>query len=174
MQLRPMTMDDATMVHKWRNLPRIADLMINNEPIAFETHRRWMDRILTADDCAYWVIEDDSEAVGLANLVDISITDGHCSWGFYIAAESARGPLGVAVEYAILEEVFARRNLHKLECQTLATNERVLALHQHMGFVEEGRIRDHIWRNGSYIDLVRMGMLRSEWEARYSRNARAD
>lgn len=30
---------------------------------------------------------------------------------------------------------------------------------------EEGRLRQHVWSNGQYIDLVSMGILRDEWQA---------
>ena len=31
------------------------------------------------------------------------------------------------------------------------------------GFVEEGRMREHIWLDGRYLDNVLMGILRDEW-----------
>lgn len=34
--------------------------------------------------------------------------------------------------------------------------------------VEEGRLRRHAWTRGRYSDLVWMGILREEWEARQS------
>lgn len=35
------------------------------------------------------------------------------------------------------------------------------------GFVEEGRLREHVWSGsaGRYVDLVYMGILRREWAA---------
>jgi RimJ/RimL family protein N-acetyltransferase len=33
------------------------------------------------------------------------------------------------------------------------------------GFVEEGRSRESVWMNNGWHDDVRMGLLRSEWEA---------
>jgi RimJ/RimL family protein N-acetyltransferase len=32
------------------------------------------------------------------------------------------------------------------------------------GFVEEGRLREHVWNNGRFDDLVYMGILRKEWQ----------
>jgi RimJ/RimL family protein N-acetyltransferase len=32
--------------------------------------------------------------------------------------------------------------------------------------VEEGRLREHAWVDGSYVDVVRMAALRSEWPDR--------
>ena len=46
--------------------------------------------------------------------------------------------------------------------------ERAQRAYRACGFVEEGRLRQHAWGNGAYIDLVYMGILRTEWEARQS------
>jgi RimJ/RimL family protein N-acetyltransferase len=44
------------------------------------------------------------------------------------------------------------------------TNERAMRAYRACGFVEEGRLRQHVWSDGAYIDLVYMGILREEWE----------
>jgi len=33
------------------------------------------------------------------------------------------------------------------------------------GFVEEGRLREHVWKGGKYVDYVYMGLLAQEWQA---------
>jgi hypothetical protein len=47
--------------------------------------------------------------------------------------------------------------------QTLASNEPALRAYRAVGFVEEGRRREHAWVEGRYDDVVLMSMLRSEW-----------
>jgi hypothetical protein len=41
---------------------------------------------------------------------------------------------------------------------------RPLPAYQAYGFVEEGRLRQHVYSNGRYVDAVYMGVLRDEWE----------
>ena len=40
---------------------------------------------------------------------------------------------------------------------------RAIRAYRACGFVEEGRLRQHVWSDGAYIDLVYMGILREEW-----------
>ena len=40
---------------------------------------------------------------------------------------------------------------------------RAIRTYRACGFVEEGRLRQHVWSDGAYIDLVYMGILREEW-----------
>ncbi len=44
-----------------------------------------------------------------------------------------------------------------------ASNERAIRAYRSCGFVEEGRMREHIWLDGRYLDNVLMGVLRDEW-----------
>ena len=38
-----------------------------------------------------------------------------------------------------------------------------LRAYRSCGFVEEGRMRGHVWLDGRYLDNVLMGILRDEW-----------
>jgi RimJ/RimL family protein N-acetyltransferase len=58
-------------------------------------------------------------------------------------------------------------NLHRVQLFAYAFNERGLAAYRKSGFVEEGRRRQAIFREGAYHDVVLMGALRDEWLARF-------
>ena len=45
-----------------------------------------------------------------------------------------------------------------------SANERRIRAYRSCGFVEEGRMREHVWLGGAYTDNVIMGVLREEWE----------
>jgi len=36
---------------------------------------------------------------------------------------------------------------------------------EYSGFVEEGRLREHLWKGGRWADFIHMGILKEEWEA---------
>jgi RimJ/RimL family protein N-acetyltransferase len=44
-------------------------------------------------------------------------------------------------------------------------NERAIRAYRACGFVEEGRMREHVWLAGRYVDNVIMGVMREEWKA---------
>jgi RimJ/RimL family protein N-acetyltransferase len=68
--------------------------------------------------------------------------------------------LGLLVEFA-----FVRRNLRRLHLAVLASNTAAIASYRKVGFIEEGRRREHCWVRGGFEDEVIMGLLRSEWAA---------
>jgi len=47
-----------------------------------------------------------------------------------------------------------------------ADNVRAVRSYEHAGFVLEGRLREANYKHGKYEDVLLMGVLRSEWNAR--------
>ena len=66
----------------------------------------------------------------------------------------------------LLDYAFRLRNAHKVWLMVNAPNERAIRAYRACGFVEEGRLRSHVWGDGRYLDLVYMGILRDEFSAR--------
>ncbi len=61
---------------------------------------------------------------------------------------------------------FDEMNLHRIELTVDARNERARACYRKCGFVDEARLRQHRYAGGAYHDVLWMGILRDEWEAR--------
>jgi RimJ/RimL family protein N-acetyltransferase len=66
----------------------------------------------------------------------------------------------------VLGYLFDQCGLHRATLSTLETNVRALSLYRKLGFAEEGRERQAIFRNGKFYDLINMGLLAQEWRAR--------
>ena len=88
----------------------------------------------------------------------------HCELGISIGDKdywgrgSGRGAVSLLLDYA-----FRLRNLRRVWLEDHASNERAIRAYRSCGFVEEGRMREHIWLDGRYLDNVLMGILRDEW-----------
>jgi UDP-4-amino-4,6-dideoxy-N-acetyl-beta-L-altrosamine N-acetyltransferase len=174
-----MTLADAGQVLAWRNRPDVARFMCNDRRITPEEHARWMARVLASDTDRYWIVEHGGCARGVVNLSDIDWDHRRCSWGFYrgepeSAPEGAGDRLRMADALRPLAEIaFIDLRLDKLCAQVLESNERSLALHERIGFVQEGVLRAHVRRADGVHDVVLLSMLRSEWEARYGAHMKA-
>jgi RimJ/RimL family protein N-acetyltransferase len=59
--------------------------------------------------------------------------------------------------------LFDQCGLHRLALVTLETNAPAIALYRKLGFVEEGRERQSLFRDGRFQDLIAMGLLANEW-----------
>lgn len=65
-----------------------------------------------------------------------------------------------------LRYLFGHCGLHRVALVTLSSNGAALPLYRKLGFVEEGRERQAIYRDGRFQDLVLMGLLAEEWRGR--------
>ena len=164
--LRDITLNDQDRIREWRNNPEVRKYMYTDHEISPAEHRAWFRRVLQDPTCKYWIIVSDGEDVGLLYLYDIDTRNRRCYWGFYTAAQSGRGKgIGSFAEFSVLRIVFEDLQLQKLCGEVLATNQAVLNMHKKFGFAQEGLFRKHIFKSGSFADVVCIGMQREEWEA---------
>ena len=107
----------------------------------------------------------DDRLVGLARLYDIIWTNGHAILGLSIPAPDDRGKgSGRDALDLILRYGFDELGLHRIWLDVMAYNERAIRLYASAGFREEGRLREHLHRDGRRWDVVLMGILRDEFE----------
>ncbi|CAL1712833.1 unnamed protein product [Somion occarium] len=87
----------------------------------------------------------------------LGITFLHEHWGKGYGKEALR---------FVLDHCFKALALHRVTLSVFAGNERAIRLYQKMGFVEEGRIREAVWIDGQWQDIIAMGVLDREWAQR--------
>lgn len=91
----------------------------------------------------------------LAKTTELGITIGNkLYWGKGYGSEA----LQLLVDYA-----FRYQNFRKVWLMVHGNNERAIKAYKKVGFVEEGRLVEHVYSNGDYVDLVHMGILRHNW-----------
>lgn len=164
LELRDLARSDREMIRTWRNLPEIARYMYSDHMIGDDEHARWFEAATQDPARRYWIVEADGEDVGLANVYDIDLRHSRAAWAFYLASPNVRGKgVGSYVEYRMLSYVFEERRLHRLTCEVLAFNEAVVSMHEGFGFKREGILRQHILKDGEFVDVIQLGMLDSEW-----------
>jgi diamine N-acetyltransferase len=54
-------------------------------------------------------------------------------------------------------------NLHRIYLRVHADNLGAIKAYQAAGFVHEGVLRQDVYRNGEYLDVLVMAVLKSEW-----------
>ncbi|MGI5354023.1 GNAT family N-acetyltransferase [Streptomyces sp. CA-252508] len=113
------------------------------------------------------------EALDTGDVVGSLATDGadprsgRFRYGIGIVGEHQRRGYASDAVVLLLRFMFGERRYHKCEAGIHAFNDASLALHRRLGFVEEGRLRDHEFFAGRHHDLVLMGMTAPEFAARH-------
>ena len=120
-------------------------------------------------DGAHFAIEADGKFIGQCGLQQsdgvINTTAQTFELGIAIGDKDYWGQgYGRDALHVLLDYAFRLRNAHKVWLRVNGTNERAIRAYCACGFVEEGRLRQHVWGQGQYLDLVYMGLLRAEWK----------
>ena len=137
-------------------------LSLNNDPefsksfpregiITKEQHLNFLKHIKTKGD-KYYIIIYNKMPIGTVSIYDIDNQHKRAEWGRFIIVKEY-SMLGFNVAKMILKIAFEELKLHKLYCTILSTNTKVIQFNKLLGFKEEGILKDHIFKKGTYINL---------------------
>jgi len=106
---------------------------------------------------ASFVIEADSHPIGGCALFQFDDTAHTAALGITIGDKDYWGKgYGREAVQLLLDYAFRLRNLRRVWLTVNGRNERAIRAYRACGFVEEGRLHEHVWSNGAYDDLVYM------------------
>jgi RimJ/RimL family protein N-acetyltransferase len=123
----------------------------------------WFDGLAKDKDFQPFAIEAGGEFVGQCNIRSVDPVNRRAEVGISLLPEHTSKGYGSDAMRILLNYAFRHLNLHKVCLDTLSVNEPALRSYRACGFVEEGRLRQHEWYDGGWVDLVLMAVLRDEW-----------
>ena len=102
--------------------------------------------------------------IGFIHLVGTSWTHGDTWMGIGLGDREYWGKgYGTDAIRVILRYAFTELNLRRVTLVVFAYNPRATKSYQKAGFKVEGRLRQHLARDGQRNDMIVMGVLREEW-----------
>jgi len=168
--LRPVKRSDIQYFLKWFNDPEVTQYLAMYLPMTEMAEEKWIEELgARANTDVLFVIEaiedDVNKAIGSMGLHGISPKDHFATFGIAIGEKDywSKG-YGTEAAQLIIKYGFEQLNLHRVSSSAFSFNERSLRLHRKVGFQEEGRQREALFKNGEYHDLVVFGLLREEWK----------
>jgi UDP-4-amino-4,6-dideoxy-N-acetyl-beta-L-altrosamine N-acetyltransferase len=137
--------------------------MYTDHLISEAEHLAWIQG-LSGDDrqLVFAVLDGAHGPVGAVSISAWDRRNRKAEWAYYLA-ESARGGLGSALEFAFLEFCFQTLELEKLNCEVLQGNAAVVKLHKKFLFQDEGFRRSNILKQGRRWGVHLMGLTREDW-----------
>ncbi|MFB4426487.1 GNAT family N-acetyltransferase [Streptomyces sp. QL37] len=107
-----------------------------------------------------------------AGSVTVGETDGRAGrfrTGIEISRDHRRRGYAAEATELVLTYMFAEQRYNKCEVEVYAFNDGSLALYRRLGFVEEGRLREHEFFAGGHHDVVLLGITAAEYWATHGR-----
>lgn len=162
-RLRPIQESDLKTVFDWRNSERIRSVSYRDHEITWEEHLRWFDSLENNEERKTFVFETGGRPVGTVNFVDIDSKNKRCRWGFYLGEEDLKKGTGTQMGIHALDYAFSDLYLEKVCAETFDFNESSIAYHLKLGFLREGLLKKHQFKNGELKDLIIFGLLKEDW-----------
>lgn len=166
--LRAVEREDLKRLHE---LERNVELVLfgdgNWQPEPLAAWEKRFEKRLEDEEKAWFVIEVNAVVIGSIGLHHRNRRESTSEFGIGIFEPDYVGKgYGSDAITVLLRWAFRVQNYRRIWLTTAGDNPRAIRAYEKCGFVHEGRLREHVFSNGEYVDLVQMGMLRAEWEAR--------
>ncbi len=172
--LRPAERDDVPIFVRWFADAETTRFLATRAPFSRAMEERWFESMLEQQGkSAYHFVIcllADGRPIGTAGFHHVNHEDGNASFGISIGekGEWSRG-YGTDALQAICDFGFGQLRLERIELDVNEPNRRAQRSYEKAGFVTEGTLRQAHFADGRHSDVLRMSLLREEWEAQ-SRN----
>jgi RimJ/RimL family protein N-acetyltransferase len=157
---------DVEALYRQKNDPEVAELLGGfSTGYSRADLLKWVEIHGQARDEVLFVIADSQDApVGHVALYHVDHRVGQAELGILLGERSIWGKgVGRACSRWMVEFGFRELNLRRIYLEVLGTNRRAQELYARLGFVVEGRLRQHQLKGGCHVDVILMGLLREEY-----------
>ncbi len=124
-------------------------------------HKHYMDE----PQMRYLLILQRREKVGFVVLKNIDTKDRDVELARIIISQKGQG-IGQAAVCEIVRYIFENLGAHRISLDTLSYNKRAQHVYRKLGFTQEGLIREALYLNGVFHDVVLFGLLAADWQKR--------
>jgi diamine N-acetyltransferase len=164
--LRELTRSDLAAINRWRHDRSVIEgLAAPFRFIDIEVDERWYDQYLASRErqvrCA--ICDQEGTAHGVVSLTNIDPVHRHAEFHVMIGEAVARGRgWGTEATRAMVRHAFRDLNLHRVYLSVREANVAARRVYDKVGFTVEGVLRDAVYKDGRYENLVLMSILESD------------
>jgi putative acetyltransferase len=161
LKIRRAELDDCAALYELFSCPKV---IAGTFQLPYPSLEQWRQRLAETSDGTYKMVAVVGDrVVGMLGLqtfpknprrkhVGTFGVSVHDDWqGKGIGTELLRAALDMADKWL---------NLTRMELEVYADNEPAIRLYERFGFEREGRLRQHAFRDGQYVDSIVMARLR--------------
>jgi diamine N-acetyltransferase len=170
-RLRSVERDDIPRFVEWMNDPEVTAGLVIFWPMSSADEQRWFEALASREQLERPLSIDLRTAdgwkhIGSCGYHNIEWHNRSAEIGISIGDKSAWNQgYGTETVSLMLQHGFETLNLNRIFLQVHETNQRAICSYGKCGFVHEGRLRQAVYKNGRYQDMLIMSVLRSEWES---------
>ena len=162
--LRPLRKSDSHLLYQWitdRDLVRFNSAYF---PVSESDHESWIEKMMRKhSDLVIFVVEENvrKKAIGTCQLFNINWVHRNAELQIRIGdTEYLDKGYGSEAVSMLIKFGFNDLNLHRIYLQVFASNQRAINAYKKCGFKQEGIARESAFIDGSWEDIIKMGLIR--------------
>ena len=169
--LRAADREDIPRFVAWFNDWRTSRTLAMRAPMSLAGEERWFEGMLERQGNGNYLfvacLLENDRPIGNCGLHEVDLANGSAMLGIAIGHPDDRGKgYGTEVLQALVGFGFGHLRLERIWLDVYAINPGARRVYERVGFVYEGTLRRAVYREGQYVDVVRMSILVDEWRAR--------
>jgi diamine N-acetyltransferase len=174
-RFRAVEREDLPIFVKWLNDPEVIQGILVHSPISQADEENWFERMIKRppDEHVFGIeVQEIDQDGGKGNwkLIGTFAFD-HIDWrnqssefGIMIGDKSYWNQgYGTEAVRLLAQHGFKTLNLNRIFLHVFENNPRATRAYEKAGFIHEGRERQAEFKDGKYIDVLRMSMLKDEF-----------
>lgn len=168
-KLRELKKEDLQRINKWRNDKELinclgAPFRYINLDVDYKWYDDYMQNRNSTLRCTIVEYSDEDNILGLVSLTNIDLINRSAHFHIMIGDKDNRGKgIGYFAATEMLKHAFNNINLNRIELEVLESNSQALKLYEKVGFKCEGVKRQSTYKNGEFVNMIMMGVLKSEF-----------
>lgn len=162
-RFRQLSADDLEWARLLHNDPEVLGMVTDPHIVTQEEQLAWFDRLSKSPSSRRLVSIINEERVGIVRLDNIDIYNRSVCIGMDIHKDHRGKGFAKPLYKDLVSKLFKQEYHHRIWLLVADYNERAKHIYLQLGFKEEGRARDALYRNGSYHDYLMMSILSHEW-----------
>ena len=162
--LRPLGTGDLRRCVKWFSDPQVTQFLGRAGPVTLAEEERWYHDYVRRGDEQIFAIEIDGHHVGNLGLHKVDRVHRKADLGIVIGETTywSRG-YGTDALCTALRYGFGSLGLNKISLDVLEGNLRAIRSYEKCGFVREGIHREDVYKDGHFLNVIRMSILSREF-----------
>jgi len=161
--LKPISKEDTDFILALRNDLEIADQFFSDPPVYDVEHESWLQVRNKTDLDFIVVLNETGERAGRIYINNVDYRNRKGEYGIVIHPDYRGRTLAFLSSELLLRYVFLNLPIKKIILKVFSDNNKAINLYKKIGFIQEGYLKEDVYKNGSFKDVCMMAVFKDQW-----------